>query len=1072
MNRTAQRLSAKEDGRPTFPGSQGAETVSGRVAGILQVEVAFADGIPEASRFATGVLVALAIPILVLYFLYSEHIFDLTIFLGSVAFYGVFLITLLAILANEVPHQRSLREVKYDARKVPKYFPLWIAKTKIFGFIVRMLQSLQKTRKFAVISTGLNAYRTRAVKGRSEVAWGEKFSVVLHEHELRYDLNVSVWEKRRFRNNRLLANGKIEIPSALSYLESLTATDRDGNPPTTETSSTPRRSVTMSGSVETPRRRYTAQSTDTEQAFQKLATRRMDQFFSDMGDEVQELRDKIARSTWRYDRRTQAFVIPLQSYTVPFVISLPDMFLRIRYEALHDLETRFFKQLFLEFAIKDEGHLKVSREGLESVVMTMGEEVLHDSDVDPLFRGQETVTIDSACQFIMERAMKQGRETSTAPSTRSPRNRGSPHMRPLGPADPVTRKSVPAVPELKLAEENGHSYRRFGSFSGGNFYEMIPSTMEDEGFVGQKKNRNKVAPERTLRFRKQHHQQQTLEALSEDIDPDAERDVQQTDQVEQDWDDLASVIDTMSIDAGLSDEESDMDISDEESYFTSDEWEATEVRKNTKSEHGRTLMSSPRHEARAAAGGNISFAYQQGEVTAADASGAALRSVQKNGNGVESGPSDAVGALRAVGLLRRCPLCWDAMPADSLDMIIHMTTCLDHVSEEEGRDHDRSDTVGRTGSSSDSSALHDDRTGINQFIVGGLLTEAYASRGWLRRLGSYLTIGKYELGSVSGNVLVLDRVTGKLEEEKMPTYIRLSLIYSYQSTLTRGIARRQTILNMLESTTQKQGAKFNTPGSAKSISGFIKYYGLDITEFEEEDISKFRNFNEFFYRKLKPTARPIFAPDDPQRAVCSADSRLVVFETVDESKRLWVKGAKFTIPNLLDCNGVGPPPGFESLCDGSAECSVAIFRLAPQDYHRWHCPFDGRIVRSDHLPGTYYSVNPMPVRSELDVFTENKRTVTFIDTDHFGPVASVAVGATMVGSIILTAADNSIVKRGAELGYFAFGGSTVIYVFQRGTIVFDEDLIINSRRPLEMRVLVGQSLGRKSGSTPPRGPSP
>lgn len=80
-----------------------------------------------------------------------------------------------------------------------------------------------------------------------------------------------------------------------------------------------------------------------------------------------------------------------------------------------------------------------------------------------------------------------------------------------------------------------------------------------------------------------------------------------------------------------------------------------------------------------------------------------------------------------------------------------------------------------------------------------------------------------------------------------------------------------------------------------------------------------------------------------------------------------------------------------------------IARLAPQDYHRFHSPVTGELQKFSFIKGNYYTVNPIAVKeNSVEVFCENKRLVTTIDTSDFGQVAFVAIGATMVGSINMT----------------------------------------------------------------------
>lgn len=115
-------------------------------------------------------------------------------------------------------------------------------------------------------------------------------------------------------------------------------------------------------------------------------------------------------------------------------------------------------------------------------------------------------------------------------------------------------------------------------------------------------------------------------------------------------------------------------------------------------------------------------------------------------------------------------------------------------------------------------------------------------------------------------------------------------------------------------------------------------------------------FNEFFYRELKPGSRPVAYPDNPKVIVAPADCRSVVFDTIDDATRIWVKGRDFSVERLL-----GSAYGDEAKkFHGGA---LGIFRLAPQDYHRFHIPVDGVMGEPKLIKGEYYTVNPMAIRS-------------------------------------------------------------------------------------------------------------
>ena len=210
-------------------------------------------------------------------------------------------------------------------------------------------------------------------------------------------------------------------------------------------------------------------------------------------------------------------------------------------------------------------------------------------------------------------------------------------------------------------------------------------------------------------------------------------------------------------------------------------------------------------------------------------------------------------------------------------------------------------------------------------------------------------------------------------------------------------------------------------------------------------IEEFKNFNEFFYRALKPGARPASAPDNPKIIVSPADCRSVVFNSIDDATKIWIKGREFSMERLL---GKAYPEDAKRYKGGA----LGIFRLAPQDYHRFHIPVDGIMDKPKLIEGEYYTVNPMAIRSALDVYGENVRVIVPIDSVAHGRVMVICVGAMMVGSTVITRKPGEQVKRAEELGYFKFGGSTIVLLFEPGTMKFDDDLIDNSSGALETLV--------------------
>lgn len=354
----------------------------------------------------------------------------------------------------------------------------------------------------------------------------------------------------------------------------------------------------------------------------------------------------------------------------------------------------------------------------------------------------------------------------------------------------------------------------------------------------------------------------------------------------------------------------------------------------------------------------------------------------------------------------------------------------------------------------------DEGTG-NQVMTGGFLTDKEASYGWIFKLSEWAHVSSYDIGLRSGSsashILVVDRRTKGLVEEIIDGKIVLSMRAIYQSKV--GLTLINTgVKDLLQNISEKQGKRMNSHESAKDIPKFIEFFKGQLKMDEAKyPIEYFKTFNEFFIRELKPGARPIAYPERDDIAICAADCRLMAFNSANESLRFWIKGRKFSIQGLL-----GKDTCSSTFVDGS----LVIFRLAPQDYHRFHVPVSGTIESFVDIPGYLYTVNPIAVNSKYcNVFTENKRVVSIISTSEFGKVAFVAIGATMVGSITFTKNEGDYVHKGDEFGYFSFGGSTVICVFEKDAIQIDEDLLSNSERSLETLVSVGMRLGisKRSG---------
>ena len=242
------------------------------------------------------------------------------------------------------------------------------------------------------------------------------------------------------------------------------------------------------------------------------------------------------------------------------------------------------------------------------------------------------------------------------------------------------------------------------------------------------------------------------------------------------------------------------------------------------------------------------------------------------------------------------------------------------------------------------------------------------------------------------------------------------------------------------------GKLMNTELSKILISKFIKKYNINISECKKKE-HEFLHFNDFFYRDLKPLARKIDFSHDV--VVSPADGKILVYNS-DNEHCFPIKGFVYDIKKLLQN---------KMLSEKYEKYSIAIIRLAPTDYHRFHFPIDGYISQTTLINGFYHSVSPIALFYNPKIFFENKRTVCEIMHSKIGTVLFIEIGASLVGSIKQTYTPNSYVKKGDEKGYFEFGGSTVILLFQFNKIKFDNDLMLNTKNNYETQISMGERIG-------------
>lgn len=239
-----------------------------------------------------------------------------------------------------------------------------------------------------------------------------------------------------------------------------------------------------------------------------------------------------------------------------------------------------------------------------------------------------------------------------------------------------------------------------------------------------------------------------------------------------------------------------------------------------------------------------------------------------------------------------------------------------------------------------------------------------------------------------------------------------------------------------------------TKNASERIKTFANNFKIDHTSIEkckniktpEECWSKFNTPNDFFIRERVglPKTKSKYSLVSPADCYC-------IYLPKAEKSNVWIKGKNFTPQKLMGTN-----ISFDNY-------SLFIFRLAPQHYHRYHCPVNGRVLSITKLGKEKYSVDPIIVNSNIDVYSNNVRLVMKIELENKNIAYLAIIGATCVASIEITnksilsayykkyknmrltdvQVNNTIdftdmnvnIETNQELGNFQYGGSTLVLIY-------------------------------------------
>ena len=268
----------------------------------------------------------------------------------------------------------------------------------------------------------------------------------------------------------------------------------------------------------------------------------------------------------------------------------------------------------------------------------------------------------------------------------------------------------------------------------------------------------------------------------------------------------------------------------------------------------------------------------------------------------------------------------------------------------------------------------------------------------------------------------------------------------------------------LKSYCRSWGAFLSTPASWKSeyAAEFYSDPAFGVPEGWYEPSCNWKSYNDFFSRRLRDASqRPVASPEDASVLISPVDGYPQGSWDIDGEgyikSGVLLKSREFdSVRNLL-----GPDSAYGS--DFAGGTLTHVF-LDVNDYHRYHFPVSGRILEMNRIEGSdagggIYRWNPDSHRYWLESRIPNwesveTRACVVMESPALGKVALLPIGMSQICSVNFSEGlhAGSEVRKGQELGYFLFGGSDFVMVFQK-------DVRLQLTAATDAHILLGEQLG-------------
>lgn len=286
-------------------------------------------------------------------------------------------------------------------------------------------------------------------------------------------------------------------------------------------------------------------------------------------------------------------------------------------------------------------------------------------------------------------------------------------------------------------------------------------------------------------------------------------------------------------------------------------------------------------------------------------------------------------------------------------------------------------------------------------------------------------------------------------------YIEKFTWFYYKNPYGLRVVREEPGLSWTRYFVKERAKYMDSPDSAKVLSKWLKNPSTHMDEFIVPE-GGFASFNQFFIRRIKPGARPVDGVTDDSVVDSPADCVLnMINSDLTADSEIPLKGRrKLSVKELLDNSK------YAARFNGGTALSCI---LLPTTYHHYHAPVSGLVMESkEDVKDLYFGIEDFPAffnggnvgyNADYSIFERFHHGYFIIKTKKYGYVAMVPVGLNTISSVVFNKDYRAVspskpvpVYKGDEMGHFAYGGSLVILLFEKG-------------RMSSIKVLQGQQIG-------------